>query len=122
MVENKKLASPNSGSILAGAGGSTMTTTSTLESKDVMEMPHNCLPLMHQVAGHFHGRGRTKLGLLQTNDGLILKPVQSPPNGQREHEFYKRLFQRDESELNQDELELKRLTPTYRGALIHNNS
>jgi hypothetical protein len=25
-------------------------------------IPSNCLPLSHQVAGHFFGKGRTKLG------------------------------------------------------------
>lgn len=25
-------------------------------------LPVNCLPLTHQVAGHFFGKGRTKLG------------------------------------------------------------
>jgi hypothetical protein len=25
-------------------------------------LPTNCLPLYHQVAGHFFGKGRTKLG------------------------------------------------------------
>lgn len=25
-------------------------------------LPSNCLPLTHQVAGHFFGKGRTKLG------------------------------------------------------------
>jgi hypothetical protein len=25
-------------------------------------LPNNCLPLKHQVAGHFFGKGRTKLG------------------------------------------------------------
>lgn len=25
-------------------------------------LPNNCFPLVHQVAGHFYGKGRTKLG------------------------------------------------------------
>ena len=25
-------------------------------------LPLNCMPLSHQVAGHFFGKGRTKLG------------------------------------------------------------
>ena len=27
-------------------------------------LPSNCLPLAHQVAGHFYGKGKTKLGKL----------------------------------------------------------
>ena len=86
----------------------------------LVEMPLNCAPLSHQVAGHFYGQGRTKLGLLQTNDGIILKPVQSPPHGEREHDFYKRLFQRKDHELSGDEVELRKLLPTYRGFVLHN--
>ena len=25
-------------------------------------LPINCIPLKHQVAGHFYGKGKTKLG------------------------------------------------------------
>lgn len=89
---------------------------------DDTSLPTDCLPLTHQVAGHFYGKGRTKLGLLQTNDGLVLKPVQSPPRGEREHNFFKRIFQTDDSELNQDEIELRNLLPAYRGSLIHNDN
>ena len=85
-------------------------------------LPTNCFPLTHQVAGHFYGKGRTKLGLLQTTDGLVLKPVQSPPRGEREHNFFKRIFATDESELNEDEIVLKNLCPTYRGFLVHKES
>ena len=62
------------------------------------------------------------IGFLQTNDGLVLKPVQSPPRGEREHNFFKKIFSQDESELNEDEKELKNLLPTYRGPFMHNNS
>ena len=31
---------------------------------DHQVLPSNCLPLAHQVAGHFYGKGRTKLGTL----------------------------------------------------------
>jgi hypothetical protein len=62
------------------------------------------------------------LGFLQTNDGLVLKPVQSPPRGEREHNFFKRIFSSNESDLNEDEKELKNLLPIYRGSVIYNNS
>lgn len=92
------------------------------ENVDESVLPHNCMPLAHQVAGHFFGKGKTKLGLLQSNDGFVLKPVQSPPRGEREHNFFKRLFQSDDSLLNSDEIELRNLLPTYRGCLNHNDS
>jgi len=92
------------------------------ENVDDIVLPQNCMPLTHQVAGHFFGKGKTKLGLLQSNDGFVLKPVQSPPRGEREHNFFKRLFQSDESLLNSDEIELRNLLPTYRGSLNHNES
>ncbi len=61
-------------------------------------------------------------GLLQTNDGNVLKPVQSPPRGEREHNFFKRIFSSNDSDLNQDEINLRSFLPTYRGSLIHNES
>ena len=86
-----------------------------------ISLPQNCCPLSHQVAGHFFGKGRTKLGLLQTNDGFILKPVQSPPTGQREHDFYKHIFRTNDTDLNEDEQRLKKLLPAYLGSMIHND-
>lgn len=85
------------------------------------DLPTDCAPLTHQVAGHFYGKGRTKLGLLQTNDGHVLKPVQSPPRGEREHNFFKDIFESDEKDLNENQRALKKLLPIYRGSLIHND-
>ena len=51
-----------------------------------------------------------------------MKPVQSPPRGEREHNFFKRIFSSNESDLNEDEKELKNLLPIYRGSVIYNNS
>ena len=82
-------------------------------------LPDDCLPLAHQVAGHFYGKGKTKLGLLQTNDGHVLKPVQSPPRGEREHNFFKRLFSSPSDQLNRDELDLRRIIPAYFGSIVH---
>ena len=61
-------------------------------------------------------------GLLQTDDGYVLKPVQSPPRGEREHNFFKRIFSSDDSVLNKDEIELRNLLPVYRGSFVHNDS
>lgn len=42
----------------------TTTTTNSGSSSDVLStLPSNCFPLTHQVAGHFYGKGRTKLGI-----------------------------------------------------------
>lgn len=64
----------------------------------------------------------TYLGFLQTDDGCVLKPVQSPPRGEREHNFFKRIFKSNQSDLNEDEQELKKLLPNYRGSFVHNQS
>jgi hypothetical protein len=116
MVENGELTTKQTGGVVVASHQ-----ISTLDESPV-SLPTNCLPLAHQVAGHFYGKGRTKLGLLQTSEGLVLKPVQSPPRGEREHNFFKRLFQADDAELNEDEIQLRNLLPTYRGSLVHNES
>ena len=35
-------------------------------------LPINCLPLAHQVAGHFYGKGKTKLGKLSPLNIIVL--------------------------------------------------
>jgi inositol-polyphosphate multikinase len=62
------------------------------------------------------------LGLLQTNDGYVLKPLQSAPRGERELGFFIRIFSNDEFNLNEDERELRKLLPTFRGLFTHNES
>lgn len=54
-----------------------------------MPLPRSTMPLNEQIAGHRHGHGKTKLGMLRHQDGSILKPLM--PNdvrANREHEFY----------------------------------
>ncbi|XP_072050502.1 uncharacterized protein [Amphiura filiformis] len=51
-------------------------------------LPEGCKPLSHQVAGHIHGKGKTKAGLLQDCDGAILKPIQTQSRGKKEQSFY----------------------------------
>ncbi|XP_071952821.1 inositol polyphosphate multikinase-like [Antedon mediterranea] len=58
-------------------------------------LPTDCEPLSHQVAGHVHGKGKTKIGMLQYKDGTILKPFQRPSRGQKEALFYQRVFSPD---------------------------
>ena len=59
---------------------------------------------------------------MQTDDGLVLKPVQGAGRGEREHNFFKRIFNSNISDLNEDEKEMKSLLPHYRGFCIHNDS
>ncbi|KAI3380943.1 hypothetical protein SNEBB_006780 [Seison nebaliae] len=52
-------------------------------------LPHRFYALPNQVAGHFHGRGKTKLGMIKRSGGAeIMKAVQHPPRGHREKCFY----------------------------------
>ncbi|XP_039274136.2 inositol polyphosphate multikinase-like [Styela clava] len=67
--------------------------TENVNSSDVIPpLPKGCKPLAHQVAGHRFGQGRLKLGMLQHTDGSILKPVQPPPRGECEVNFYTKVF------------------------------
>ena len=48
----------------------------------------------HQVAGHMHKDGKEgMLRLCGDSSGKILKPIQNPPKGQREVDFYKAVFE-----------------------------
>lgn len=47
-------------------------------------------PLQTQIAGH-GSEGDGEKGFLQRPDGRLLKPVQAPPRGRRELEFYKKI-------------------------------
>ena len=109
------------------------------------DLPLNLTNIEHQVAGHNLG-SKTKLGqiildtqffyiyiyidhelfnlgFLKSDNGLLLKPIQAPPRGDREHNFYKKIFQTpDLDELNNDEKELKNLIPKYHGLHINDDS
>lgn len=76
-------------------------------------LPSGAVPLQHQVAGHRHGKGKSKKGFLQTDDGFVLKPVQYPPKGIREMEFYQQLF--DSTVRDPVLLQLRPLIPKYLG-------
>ncbi|XP_030631316.1 inositol polyphosphate multikinase [Chanos chanos] len=52
-----------------------------------------CVPLSHQVAGHKYGVD--KVGILQHPDGTVLKQLQPPPRGQREMQFYSKVYADD---------------------------
>ncbi|OQR68754.1 inositol polyphosphate multikinase-like [Tropilaelaps mercedesae] len=52
-------------------------------------LPRSTMSYDQQIAGHRHGYGKTKLGMLRHQDGSILKPLM--PNdvrAGREHDFY----------------------------------
>ena len=61
-----------------------------------------------------------KTGLLRSNDGLVLKPIQEPPKGEREKNFYNRVF--NDFDLNKDELKLKNFLPIFYGIATLNDS
>ncbi|XP_019636006.1 PREDICTED: inositol polyphosphate multikinase-like [Branchiostoma belcheri] len=79
-------------------------------------LPRRCRPLAHQVAGHRYGQGKTKKGMLQHEDGTLLKPLQPPPRGQKELGFYQKIF--DENTTNQDLLTLRLFMPKYLGKFV----
>ncbi|KAL3877362.1 hypothetical protein ACJMK2_035084 [Sinanodonta woodiana] len=82
---------------------------------DFPENPHlpkgTVLP-RNQVAGHKH-EGRSKLGLLQHEDGTILKALQKPPRGTREVDFYKQVF--DTTCTDKTILQLRSFLPRFFG-------
>lgn len=76
-------------------------------------LPPGTKPLANQVAGHKYGEGKTKLGCLQHEDGTILKPVQCPPRGQRETDFYTTAFDENCSDVTL--LKLREFVPKFCG-------
>ena len=68
------------------------------------------IPLETQIAGHGSGDDG-HCGMLQHHLGYVLKPVQPPPRGMREVEFYQKLSQSS----HQDDVKLRQLTPRFYG-------
>ena len=67
-------------------------------------------PLETQIAGH--GSCDDGLdGMLQHSQGFVLKPVQPPPRGQREVDFYTNIS----SSTLADDLRFRELTPKFHG-------
>lgn len=76
-----------------GPGTHALPTAETAPSLDGLPpLPKGCKPLTHQVAGHRFGQGRLRLGMLEHADGSIMKPVQPPPRGECEVNFYSKVF------------------------------
>ncbi|GLD94429.1 hypothetical protein PINS_up003040 [Pythium insidiosum] len=64
----------------------------------------------HQVGGH-----STAKTSLRAHNGRIMKPFQSKQRGEREHEFYQRVFAGDASAAN---AQLRPLIPRYEGVAV----
>ena len=74
-------------------------------------MPGGYTVYGHQVAGHRFETG--KQGMLLDSDGKLLKPIQAPPRGEREVEFYQTVFGCETSD--QSILRLRQFVPTFHG-------
>ena len=60
-------------------------------------LPEGYEPVPYQVAGHMYQHG--KQGMLRRRggeNGVLFKPVQYPPKGQREVDFYRSIFRDDD--------------------------
>jgi hypothetical protein len=67
-------------------------------------------PLPNQIAGH-GSEGDGEKGFLKRPDGRLLKPVQAPPRGRRELDFYKRM----NSSKDPTDIRLKSCIPEFFG-------
>ncbi len=72
--------------------------------------PRGLMPLKIQIAGH-GSEGDGHRAILKREDGKLLKPVQAPPKGVREVEFYESINKSKEAV----DLVVKRNIPTYYG-------
>nr|XP_023686766.1 inositol polyphosphate multikinase [Paramormyrops kingsleyae] len=101
--------------IKSGAGSQEHGLSGPINEKDVQvglkTHLNGCVPLSHQVAGHKYGRD--KAGMLQHPDGTVLKQLQPPPRGQREMQFYRKVYAEDSDDLLL--LDLQHYLPKYYG-------
>ena len=73
MVENGIETTTNNNTTSSKKNETTTTTNNSGSNSDTLStLPSNCLPLTHQVAGHFYGKGRTKLGILILSIKLVI--------------------------------------------------
>ncbi|XP_061192029.1 inositol polyphosphate multikinase-like isoform X1 [Saccostrea echinata] len=104
------------GSALAKAGLKKIVLKKVMSSlKRTPTLPPGTKPLDNQVAGHQNTDG--KIGCLLHEDGTVLKPVQYPPKGQREVEFYQEVFA-DQMSDDKVLLQLRDLVPKFHG-MVH---
>ena len=85
-------------------------------------IPPDSFPLEHQVAGHFSDKNNNKISMLGTKDGWILKAVQSKQNGERELEFFQKIFNHSNDELSEHKIFLRKFLPFYIGYFDFNMS
>lgn len=79
-----------------------------------MELPAGSKPLSVQVSGHVMTSSKKgKVALLENDDGTVLKAVQQPPRGDRELNFYEKVF--DPNTKDPVLLQLQPLLPKYHG-------
>ncbi|XP_052266097.1 inositol polyphosphate multikinase-like isoform X2 [Dreissena polymorpha] len=78
-----------------------------------LHLPKGAAIPRSQVAGHKH-EGRSKLGMLEHEDGYILKALQKPPRGTRELHFYEKIY--DQTCTDKHVLQLRELMPAFYGA------
>lgn len=76
-------------------------------------LPKGAVIPRNQVAGHKH-EGRSKLGLLEHEDGSILKALQKAPRGTRELDFYKKIFEKQCTD--KYILQLRQFMPMFHGS------
>ncbi|XP_019923289.3 inositol polyphosphate multikinase isoform X1 [Magallana gigas] len=104
------------GSALAKAGLRKIVLKRLMSSlKRTPTLPPGTKPLDNQVAGHQTADG--KIGCLVHEDGTVLKPVQVPPKGQTEVEFYQEVFGKQAS-TDKVLLQLRELVPKFHG-IVH---
>jgi hypothetical protein len=84
--------------------------------------PPDSFPLEHQVAGHFSDKNNNKISMLGTIDGCVLKAIQSKQNGERELEFFQKIFNHNNDELSEHKIFLRKFLPYYIGYFDFNMS
>lgn len=89
---------------------------------DIIKLPPGSFPLEHQVAGHFSDKNNTKISMLGMKDGFVLKAVQSKLNGERELEFFQKVFSNNNDEMSEHKKFLRKFLPNYIGYFDFNKS
>lgn len=104
-------------------------TTSDVKTEEARSGSRFCLPdgyepVPYQVAGHMYQHG--KRGMLRRRggqSGVLLKPVQYPPKGQREVDFYRSVFCTEHCDAAEMEClcRLRPFLPQFKGVSVLDN-
>jgi len=81
-------------------------------------LPENLETYEHQIAGHGFGLEDNKRKVLQDDEERVYKPVQSFPKGQREIDFYQKVYGSNCPVLKQ----LRQFLPHFHGIFINNKT